>query len=105
MAIENIQPLTYAVISVAFAIGTFSILLRLYCRGFMLKTFGRDDAVAVFLLVRKTGFLDMQLDSNCSSSLSMEPSRRFYTCSCTMGVESESINTHPPPLPIYPSTC
>ncbi|KAL1961493.1 hypothetical protein VTN77DRAFT_1672 [Rasamsonia byssochlamydoides] len=51
MAIENLQPLTYAVISVAFAVGTLSIFLRLYCRAFLLKTFGLDDAVAIFLLL------------------------------------------------------
>lgn len=52
MAIENLQPITYVVISIAFALGTASIFLRLYCRIFMVKTFGRDDAVAIFLLVR-----------------------------------------------------
>lgn len=52
MAIENLQPITYVVISIAFAFGTASIFLRLYCRMFMVKTFGRDDAVAVFLFVR-----------------------------------------------------
>lgn len=52
MAIENLQPLTYAVITIAFAIGTASILVRLWTRMFMVKTFGRDDTMAVFLLVR-----------------------------------------------------
>lgn len=51
MAVENLQPIAYAVISVAFALGTGSILLRLYCR-WRLRTFGRDDAAAVFLFVR-----------------------------------------------------
>ncbi|PYH43110.1 uncharacterized protein BP01DRAFT_393681 [Aspergillus saccharolyticus JOP 1030-1] len=49
MAIENLQALTYGVISVAFAIGTCSIFLRLYCR-LRRETFGRDDVVAIILL-------------------------------------------------------
>lgn len=52
MAIENLQPIAYVVISITFALGTASIFLRLYCRVFMVKIFGRDDAVAVFLFVR-----------------------------------------------------
>lgn len=50
MAIENLQPLAYVVASIAFAIGTCSIFLRLYCR-WRLRIFGWDDFVAVGLLV------------------------------------------------------
>ncbi|PWY68598.1 hypothetical protein BO70DRAFT_400227 [Aspergillus heteromorphus CBS 117.55] len=49
MAIDNLQQLTYVIISVAFAIGTSSIILRLYSR-WRLEFFGRDELVAVFLL-------------------------------------------------------
>ncbi|KAL4924699.1 uncharacterized protein BDV17DRAFT_300861 [Aspergillus undulatus] len=48
MAVENLQPLAYIVITVVFALGTASIFLRLYCR-WRLRTFGRDDVAAIFL--------------------------------------------------------
>lgn len=51
MAINNLQPVAYIVISLAFAVGTSSIFLRLYCRAILLRTFGRDDIAAIFLLV------------------------------------------------------
>lgn len=50
MAIENLRPLAYVVASIAFAIGTCSIFLRLYCR-WRLRLFGCDDFVAVSLFV------------------------------------------------------
>ena len=50
MAIENLQPLAYAVVSIAFALGTSSIFLRLYCR-WRLRTFGGDDYMVFFLFV------------------------------------------------------
>ena len=50
MAIENLQPLAYAVASIAFALGTSSIFLRLYCR-WRLRTFGGDDYMVFFLFV------------------------------------------------------
>ena len=50
MAIENLQPLAYAVASIAFALGTSSIFLRLYCR-WRLRTFGSDDYMVVLLFV------------------------------------------------------
>lgn len=50
MAVDNLRPLAYVIISIAFALGTVSILLRLYCR-WRLRTLGRDDAAAVFLFV------------------------------------------------------
>ncbi|RDW90561.1 uncharacterized protein DSM5745_02336 [Aspergillus mulundensis] len=48
MAVDNLRPLAYAVITIAFALGTASIFLRLYCR-WRLRTFGLDDAAAIFL--------------------------------------------------------
>lgn len=51
MTLVNLQPVTYVIISIAFAFGTASIFLRLYCR-WRLQIFGRDDAVAIFLFVR-----------------------------------------------------
>jgi hypothetical protein len=50
MTLENLRPLTYVIISIAFALGTTSIFLRLYCR-WRLQVFGRDDMVAIFLFV------------------------------------------------------
>lgn len=51
MTLVNLRPVTYVIISIAFAFGTASIFLRLYCR-WRLQIFGRDDAVAIFLFVR-----------------------------------------------------
>ncbi|KAL4801866.1 hypothetical protein BDV18DRAFT_167216 [Aspergillus unguis] len=48
MAVENLQPVAYAVISIAFALGTTTILLRLYCR-WRLRVFGKDDAASILL--------------------------------------------------------
>ncbi|KAL4791152.1 hypothetical protein BDV19DRAFT_393396 [Aspergillus venezuelensis] len=48
MAVDNLQPLSYVVITITFTLGTVSIFLRLYCR-WRLRTFGRDDAAAIFL--------------------------------------------------------
>ncbi|OCL09637.1 hypothetical protein AOQ84DRAFT_353935 [Glonium stellatum] len=54
MAFENLQLTAYAVATVMFILGTASIFLRLYCRGFVLNKFGWDDVMAVFLLVVNT---------------------------------------------------
>ncbi|EED16252.1 conserved hypothetical protein [Talaromyces stipitatus ATCC 10500] len=54
MAINNLQPIAYIVVSLAFAVGTSSIFLRLYCRAILLRTFGWDDVAAVFLLLVNT---------------------------------------------------
>lgn len=56
MEIQNLQPLTYIIISIIFVFGTGSIFLRLYCRMFLLKTFGWDDMMAIFLLVCTCAF-------------------------------------------------
>ncbi|KAL3480980.1 hypothetical protein BJX99DRAFT_194707 [Aspergillus californicus] len=48
MAVDNLRPLAYVIVTIAFALGTISIFLRLYCR-WRLRTFGRDDAAAIFL--------------------------------------------------------
>ena len=50
MALVSLQLATYVIISIAFAFGTASIFLRLYCR-WRLQIFGPDDAVAIFLFV------------------------------------------------------
>ncbi|KAF2493711.1 hypothetical protein BU16DRAFT_562676 [Lophium mytilinum] len=55
MAFENLQPLAYGISITLFILGTASIFLRLYTRGFILKTFGWDDVMAVFLLLVNTG--------------------------------------------------
>lgn len=54
MAIENLQPLAYAVSTITFVIGTCSIFLRLYCR-WRLRVFGWDDFMALFLFVSAYG--------------------------------------------------
>ncbi|KAH7048263.1 hypothetical protein B0J12DRAFT_665486 [Macrophomina phaseolina] len=51
MAIENLQPLTYAINVIFFCLGTASFFLRLYCRAFLVKAWGWDDVAAIFLLV------------------------------------------------------
>ncbi|OCL06105.1 hypothetical protein AOQ84DRAFT_366094 [Glonium stellatum] len=54
MAFEDLQPTAYGVATVMFILGTVSIFLRLYCRSVILKTFGWDDVMAVFLLLVNT---------------------------------------------------
>jgi hypothetical protein len=57
MAIENLQPLCYTVITITFVIGTLSIFLRLYTRSVIMNVFSWDDGVALLLLVKKFFFL------------------------------------------------
>jgi hypothetical protein len=52
----SLQPMAYGISITFFILGTASIFLRLYTRGFILKTFGWDDVMAVILLVRMTPF-------------------------------------------------
>jgi hypothetical protein len=52
MALTTMQPLAYAVAYVSFFLGTSSLFLRVYCRLFILKTWGLDDYIALALLVR-----------------------------------------------------
>ncbi|KAH8788026.1 hypothetical protein F5883DRAFT_400793 [Diaporthe sp. PMI_573] len=54
MAVDNLQPLAYAVASVMFAIGTISFFLRFYCRAIVKNAFGWDDVLSVFLLLVNT---------------------------------------------------
>ena len=60
MAIENLQPLVYAIASIAFALGTTSIFLRLYCR-WRLRIFGGDDYMVFFLFVSIAASLNVQI--------------------------------------------
>lgn len=52
MGLTTLQPLAYAVSYVTFFFGTASIFLRIYCRLFILKTWGWDDYIALAILVR-----------------------------------------------------
>lgn len=84
MAIENLQPLAYVVASVAFAIGTCSIFLRLYCR-WRLRLFGCDDFVAVALFVSSfdacfSAWPKIVILTNIVGSLSIQSSRLFSIC-------------------------
>lgn len=51
MAVDNLQPLAYAISSVMFVIGTTSFFVRFYCRAFVKNVFGWDDTLSIFLLV------------------------------------------------------
>lgn len=51
MAVDNLQPLAYAISSLMFAIGTISFFLRFYCRAVLKNAFGWDDTLSIFLLV------------------------------------------------------
>ncbi|KAI3392597.1 hypothetical protein diail_5471 [Diaporthe ilicicola] len=51
MVTENLQPLAYAISSVAFVIGTVSFFVRFYCRAVVKNAFGWDDILSIFLLV------------------------------------------------------
>ncbi|KAK7980867.1 FAD-binding- type 2 [Apiospora arundinis] len=48
---DNIQPLTYAIISIAFAIGFASFLGRWYSRALIIRSFGWDDVFSVILML------------------------------------------------------
>ena len=86
MALVNLRPVTYVIISIAFALGTASIFLRLYCR-WRLQIFGRDDAVAIFLFVR--GMSCVRWSDADKSSSSTRCSRASSTYSFLMGVGCE----------------
>lgn len=49
MADTSYQTLAYAVAYVTFVIGLSTVFLRVYCRGFMLKAWGSDDNIALFV--------------------------------------------------------
>ena len=49
MADTSYQTLAYAVAYVTFIIGLSTVFLRVYCRGFMLKAWGLDDNIALFV--------------------------------------------------------
>jgi hypothetical protein len=51
MADTSYQTLAYAVAYVTFVIGLSTVFLRVYCRGFMLKAWGMDDNIALFVAV------------------------------------------------------
>ncbi|KAF3006506.1 hypothetical protein E8E13_004876 [Curvularia kusanoi] len=50
MADTYLQTLAYAVAYVTFAIGLSTAVLRVYCRRFMLKAWGTDDNIALFVI-------------------------------------------------------
>ncbi len=51
MAIENLQGISYAVITPVFILATVSIFLRIYSRAVVLKAFDWDDWAMAALLV------------------------------------------------------
>ncbi|KAK8107524.1 uncharacterized protein PG998_009537 [Apiospora kogelbergensis] len=48
---DNIQPLTYAIISITFAVGFVSFLGRWYSRALIIRSFGLDDVFSVILML------------------------------------------------------
>ncbi|KAF2202070.1 hypothetical protein GQ43DRAFT_10513 [Delitschia confertaspora ATCC 74209] len=54
-AIQNLQPLAYAVASVTFFFGTITIFLRFYCRLLLLRTWGWDDWISVLIFLVSIG--------------------------------------------------
>lgn len=62
MAMDDLRPLAYAIITPLFLLATASILLRIYCRGVLLKAFGKDDWTMASLLVRIFGHLGHCID-------------------------------------------
>lgn len=49
---ESLQPISYGVVSTFFFVSTMTILLRIYARGFIVKSFGLDDCCMFAILVR-----------------------------------------------------
>ncbi|KAL4919423.1 hypothetical protein BDW62DRAFT_199734 [Aspergillus aurantiobrunneus] len=93
MAVDNLRPIAYVVISIAFALGTSSIFLRLYCR-WRLRTFGRDDAAAIFLFVRWYSLFANTLSDPLDSASTMY-NKRYCTYSYNTGAGCRPANRAP----------
>lgn len=89
MSLTTLQPLAYAVAYVTFIFGTTSIFLRLYCRIFILKTWGWDDWVAILIMVCfDSSFLtDLNPLADAESRFSTSFNKSCYTCSCIGAVD------------------
>lgn len=48
---EDLRPLSYAVISILFVIASITIMMRIYVRGFTMRAFGYDDWAMASMLV------------------------------------------------------
>jgi hypothetical protein len=49
--LESLQPISYAIVSVFFFVSTSTILLRVYARGYLVRSFGLDDWCMFSILV------------------------------------------------------
>lgn len=59
--LDSLQTLAFVVITVFFSLATFSILLRIYSRGVVLKSFGWDDWCMTSILVRFHLYLELRI--------------------------------------------
>lgn len=86
MADASLQSLAYAVAYATFGIGISTVFLRVYCRRFLLKAWGWDDNIALFVgaSLPETRFVD-HFGSH-GHRLSVVASRWFCTCFLTLGV-------------------
>ncbi|RFU23570.1 hypothetical protein B7463_g12768, partial [Scytalidium lignicola] len=48
---QDLRPLSYAVISILYVLGTVTIAMRIYVRGFTMRAFGLDDWAMTAMLV------------------------------------------------------
>ncbi|PMD65643.1 uncharacterized protein K444DRAFT_608218 [Hyaloscypha bicolor E] len=52
---ESLQPISYAVVSIFFFISSITTLLRIYARGYLVRSFGLDDWCMFFILFFNAG--------------------------------------------------
>jgi hypothetical protein len=54
---DDLRPLSHAIISVLFVIALVTIPMRIWVRGFAMKSFGWDDWMMASMIVGATGVL------------------------------------------------
>lgn len=66
---DDLRPLTYAIISVLFPITLITIPMRIWVRAVSMKSFGWDDWTMASMIVRReTLAFDCRVDANETSS-------------------------------------
>ncbi len=92
MAIENLQGVSYAVITPVFILATVSILVRIYARGVVLKAFDWDDWTMGVLLVGCSGHRTVrtELTRLCSSSTRVSKAFCMFFFITTLESKSKS---------------
>jgi len=83
----DLQAACYGIVSTFFVASTITILLRIYSRGFVVKSFGWDDWCMTAILVRPVFIDDQQADLLTCISSSTVDNKYFCTTSSIMAVD------------------